>query len=194
MRVTLILLSLLLGACQAPNPYQASSAPIEPAPALSYPAPTPIAVDKAGAKPFNLAQSWAWYGPVHSVPGVSGAQLEDIISQGLDQYGLRPATANRVPDVLVRARLDQRERVRRVYEDPYPGFSPYYHRPYPYAYYPAPRVRVYRERIWQLSIEMLNESGDVLWRGTSQTLIPPDYSSHVLYRAARRALASYPPY
>ena len=189
MRFLVLGLCIALSACQSHNPYHAQSLPLPNAPATSaaivYPAAT-----------HNVQSgTWAWYAPPQSVAFVSSTRLEQIIGESLDQRGLRPAAPHTSPEMLISAHLEQFERERRIYDDPYHGYGSFYPYHGRYGYQYGPRVRVYRERIWRLNIEVRDERTNyVTWQGHSEVHATPHDPEAALYRAARRALATFPAY
>ena len=103
-RVALLVLSLGLGACQSPNPYTASSLPMQPAPAQAANT-LDLSAYPAAPRDYGRYQSWAWLNgrlPAGSA-WADSAQIAEAVSNALDQRGLRPARPNRPADLWVSA-------------------------------------------------------------------------------------------
>lgn len=187
MRCWPLLVLVLLGACQA-NPYRTQSTPLPAAPKYY---PTPVVNYPVQAR--NLPNNWAWFAVPQSISAVPAERLQQIIGESLEQRGLRLTQGS--PALLISAHLEQFERERRVYDDPYVGYGAHYpHSRFGYSY-SSPRLRVYREQIWRLNIEARDEvTQEVIWQGHSETLVPTEQREAALYRVAKRALANFPTY
>lgn len=198
MRTAIVLLALpLLAACQSPNPYQAESMPMPPAPAAAadhfdrsaYP---------AAPRDYGRYRSWSWLdGRLPSgAAWAGGEQLADSVSAGLDQYGLRPAQ-NQQGDLLVSARISQETRLRQYYDDAgaYYGHGRSWDR---YgAYGSVPIVRTYEQKVAVVRIELIDSRDkQVVWSGSGEAQAGKDQAAQndAVREAIRAALDGYPPY
>ncbi|WP_277372892.1 DUF4136 domain-containing protein [Pseudomonas sp. AA-38] len=198
MRCLIALLVLpLLAACQSPNPYQAESLPMPPAPPgaantfdrSAYPAPP---------RDYGRYRTWSWDGsrPPSGAAWIGGEQLADSVSAGLDQFGLRPAQ-NGQGDLLVSARLNQETRLRQYYDDSgtYYGGGPW-GRQYG-AWGSTPIVRTYEQKVAVVRLELIDpRDHQVVWSGSGEALAGKDQSdqAEAIRSAIRAALAGYPPH
>ena len=207
----LAMLPLALAACQASNPYVASSRPLPPAPAQAastfdasaYPAP---------ARDYGRYRSWSWRdgqlptGNADADPG----QLADAVSGALDQHGLRPARGS-TGDLLVSADMRLERRLRQVrdydYYDPY--YGPYYG-PRPYgsvgvggynngygAYASVPIVRTYEVEVMVVRIDLFDaRNGEPVWSASAESgsdQSSPRERESALRESVHKALSGYPP-
>jgi hypothetical protein len=208
-RLTLLACSLTLAACQGSNPYQAQSRPLPPATAGNAPVFDPAAYP-APARDYARYQSWAWQQLPADSAWVSTEQLQQVIAEGLDQRGLRPAQANRPTDLLIRADLHLERRLQQVRED-YDGYygggyygprhghgyygDPYYGRGYG-LYGSVPLVRTYEVQVVVVRIELLDaRDGQPLWSGSAETQLRETQGQRLdaLRDAVQLALKNYPP-
>lgn len=104
--------AIVLFGCQTPNPYQAQSTPLPPAPAAAathfdssaYPAST----DK---KTYNY---WCWHTPL-SAQELSQDTAQRVLTEQLEQYGLRAASS--VQQCELKVQLSSQPNQRRRYDD-----------------------------------------------------------------------------
>lgn len=196
-RSLVLLFPLLLAACQAENPYQASSLPLPPAPPAQQPAYDPAAYP-AAPRDYGHYRSWAFANdhlPVGST-WASSEQIADALSSGLDQRGLRPAVQGAAPDLRIAADVHLETRIRQVqdgyttgyYADPYrPGYG---------GYTNVPVVRTYQEQVVVVRIDVFDAaSGQPIWSGTAESASGGDQAQRgaALRGAIQQALAGYPP-
>lgn len=203
----LVLLPLALCACQATNPYVASSRPLPPAPpqaaktfdASAYPAPE---------RDYGHYRSWSWRdgqlptGNADADP----SQLAEAVSGALDQHGLRPARGS-AGDLLVSADLRLERRLRQVRD--YDYYDPYYG-PYPYgavgyggyrngygAYASVPIVRTYEVEVMVVRIDLYDaRNGEPVWSASAESGSDqgsPRERESALRESVHKALSGYPP-
>ena len=194
MRIVPFAASLLLAACQAPNPYQAQSQPLPPAPPVAA-MPADPGSYPAAARDFSRYRSWRWQQLPAGSALASGEQIAEMVAAGLDQRGLRPALGDSA-DLLVRAQAESRLRIRQVYDD-YGSYYGQARHGHGYGLYgQQPVLREYAEPVAEVSIELLDpRDGQTLWRGTGQSLVEGSARRYpqALRQAVRQALADYPP-
>jgi hypothetical protein len=203
----LALLPLALAACQASNPYVASSRPLPPAPAQAantfdasaYPAPP---------RDYGRYRSWSWRNG--QLPSGSAdadpAQVADAVSGALDQHGLRPARGA-TGDLLVSADMRLERRLRQVRD--YDYYDPYYG-PYPYAgagfggyrngygaYGSVPIVRTYEVEVMVVRIDLFDaRNGQPVWSASAESgsdKSSPRDRETALRESVHKALSGYPP-
>ncbi|MCU1719377.1 DUF4136 domain-containing protein [Pseudomonas sp. 5P_3.1_Bac2] len=195
-------LALLLSACQSPNPYVASGAPIPPTPAhvaehidrSAYPAP---------ARDFAQYRNWRWQRLPSATTWASSAEIQLALSNALDQRGLRPQQSDAASDLQISVVLSQEQRLRQVYED-YSGYG--YSRPYAwghgyygngYSGWGGPRwggVRSYAEQVLVVQLDFYDgHDGQLLWSSRSEVAATKQQRSQALQSALQQALADYPP-
>jgi len=194
-----LLIGLLLGlaACQSPNPYSASSNPLPPAPpqAANH---LDLSAYPAAPRDYARYRNWAWRdGRLPTGTAWASAELlQEALSNGLDQRGLRPAQASAPADLRVAADLHVERRLRQVQEDygSYYGHGPYNNR---YGMYgQVPLVRTYEEEVLVVRIDLFDGSdGQPLWSGNAEALNQGSQAERAdaLREAVRKALADYPP-
>lgn len=193
--------SLCLGltACQSPNPYVASSNPLPPAPpqaaqtfdASAYP---------AAPRDYGRYRNWAWVN--NQLPAGSNladpALIAEVVSNGLDQRGLRPARSG-IPDLRVAADLHVERRLQQVTDDYGPGYGPGFgpRGPYGYGPYgPPPVTRTYEVQVLVVRIQLYDgTSGQPLWSASAETGTQGSESQRAdaLRQAVAKALTAYPP-
>src|SRR5690606_37052131 len=98
-----------LSACQTDNPYTSESLPLPAAPAdvETVPGTYPAApVD------FSRYRNWSWRNIPAGTASLGPAQLQEMVSDALDQRGLRPAAKEASSDVQISviAQMDTRLR------------------------------------------------------------------------------------
>jgi hypothetical protein len=194
------LTSLALGACQAPNPYVASSNPLPPAPAQAA-RTFDASAYPAAPRDYARYRSWAWVND-RLPPGTTQAdpaQLAESVSQALDQRGLRPARQGQLADLRVAAQVRSEQRLRQVRDDAgyygsrydrYDRFGGYN------DYYNAPVVRTYVINVLVVDIQLFDgASGQPVWQASAQTGSEGSEGQRndALREAATRALSTYPP-
>jgi hypothetical protein len=196
-RFAALLCCLGLVACQAPNPYVASSLPLPPAPALAA-QPLDTSAYPAAPRDYARYRSWAWVNdqlPAAS-PWATPEQVAEAVSAGLDQRGLRPARGTPA-DLRVAVELRQERRLRQVQED-YSGYYGSGYRPYgPYGYYGGPPVvRTYEVQVMVVRVHLFDgRTGQEVWSAAADTSPQGSQGQRAdsLRVAVDRALATYPP-
>lgn len=198
-RLGLIALCLGLGACQGSNPYVASSNPLPPAPPQAantfdrsaYP---------AAPRDYSRYRSWAWLNG--QLPNGSAwadsAQLAEVVSNALDQRGLRPLHDKRPPDLLVSADLHQETRLQQVQDDygygAYGGYNRYGNS---YGMYNSvPIVRTYQIQVLVVRVNLFDAtSGQPVWSASAETGLKGGEIERgdALREAVEKALTAYPP-
>lgn len=190
-----LLLLTSLTACQSHNPYVADSAPLPPAPAQAaqqldlsaYPAPP---------RDYGRYQTWGWQRQPAGTAWASSEQVQEALSNTLDQRGLRPHRAGLTADLLVSADLRQEQRIRQVTEH----YGSHYGRSRYGSDYglwgSAPLVRSYTEEVIVVRIDLLDgRDGQVVWSASAETLAGTRQSDQAaaLRQAIQQALSAYPP-
>ncbi|MDO9321524.1 MAG: DUF4136 domain-containing protein, partial [Pseudomonas sp.] len=166
--MALLLCSLGLVACQgqSQNPYNAQSLPIPPAPAAAaqtfdrsgYPAP---------ARDYGRYRTWAWSaGQLPSGAGwADSAQIADMLTDSLDQQGLRPAQEGAKPDLLVNSSVRMERRQVQDYDR---GGAYYGNSPYGNTYGvggSVPLRRTYTQHVLIVDVQLIEAaSGHSIWR------------------------------
>jgi hypothetical protein len=191
-----LLLLTLLTACHSQNPYRAASRPLPPAPPQAaqtfdrsaYPAPT---------RDYGRYRTWSWLSLPADSAWASSAQVQEALSNALDQRGLRPQRSGGVSDLQVRAELRLETRIRQV-EERYG--SHYGHSRYGDAYGlwgSAPLVRSYSEEVIVAYVELFDgRDGQLVWSGSGETRGAGNQGQRAaaLRSALRQALSAYPPH
>ena len=196
-RVATLLLCLTLAACQAPNPYSAQSTPLPPAPPQAA-----AALDRSAypAAPRDYARyrNWAWHNdqPPAGSAWASSEQVQEALSNALDQRGLRPAQSAAAADLRVHSELRLERRIRQVIDH----YDDHYDRGY-YADYPGhwgrmPVERAYEVEVLVVRIELFDSrDGQPVWQGLAE--LPSGGSqaerADALRAACKRALQGFPP-
>jgi len=199
-RLAVASLCLGLAACQSPNPYVASSNPLPPAPAQAAQTFDASAYP-AAPRDYGRYRSWGWVNnqlPVGS-NWADSAQIAEVVSNGLDQRGLRPAR-NAAPDLRVTADLHVERRLRQVTEDAGYGYGPGYYGargPYGYGSYGPPQVvRTYEVQVLVVRLQLYDgTNGQPLWSASAETGTQGSESQRAdaLRQAVEKALMAYPP-
>lgn len=197
-RLPLLMCLLSLAACQSPNPYTATSNPLPPAPPQAAQT-LDLSAYPAAPRDYGRYQTWAW--EAGRLPGGSAGatpeQMADIVSNSLDQRGLRPVRQGAVADVLVRADARVERRLRQVQDDygTYYGRGPYGNH-YGGMYGSVPIVRTYEEEVQVVHIELLDpRNQQSIWNGSAESANRGSQSERVdaLRTAVQKALSAYPP-
>jgi hypothetical protein len=192
---TLLLLATL-AACQSQNPYVADSAPLPPAPA-HVPGQLDPSAYPAAPRDYGRYRTWSWRQLPAGSAWASSEQVQQALSNALDQRGLRPQRAGIEADLQVSAELYLQQPIRQVSE-PYGGH-------YGHGYYgdrydmwgSAPRVRSYREEVIVVRINLFDGlDGQPVWSTSAETLAGGNQGERAaaLRNALQQALASYPPH
>lgn len=202
-RLGLILLCLGLGACQGSNPYVASSKPLPPAPPeaaktfdrSAYP---------AAPRDYGKYRSWTWLDgrAPNGSAWADSAQIAEVVSNALDQRGLRPLHANQKADLLVSANLHQETRLQQVQDDygygAYGGYNRY-NNGYGSGvgmYNSVPVVRTYQVQVLVVQVELYDAaSGQPVWSASAETRVNGNERERgdALRTAVEKAVAAYPP-
>lgn len=188
-RVALCLAALLLAGCQGVSPYSSES-PVTPPPPGETTATYP-----AAPQDFAQYRSWSW----RALPSGSGVLVAEMVSQALDQRGLRPAPAGERGDLEISATVQRETRQHQVRDriEPYGYYGHGIHRG---GYYGGdrfgviasrPLVRTYEEQVTAVRLQLFEaEGGQPIWSTRASSAgSNPD----ALREAIRRALADYPP-
>nr|WP_298136018.1 DUF4136 domain-containing protein [uncultured Pseudomonas sp.] len=192
---SLLLLLPALLACQSQNPYTAESSPLPPAPPEAA-QQLDLSAYPAAPRDYGRYRSWSWLQPPAGNAWASAGQLQEALSNALDQRGLRPAKANAAGDLQVSAELREETRVRQVVDDYGGHYGSGYYGQGRYGHGvglwgSAPLVRSYTEEVIVVRIEMRDaEDGQRVWSGSAEAL---GRSPEALRSALQRALADYPP-
>lgn len=193
--LSLLLLLPALLACQSQNPYTATSNPLPPAPAQAAQQLDRSAYP-AAPRNYGRYRTWSWQRLPTGTAWASAEQVQDALSNALDQRGLRPHRAGVASDLTVTAELRQEQRVRQV-QDTYGGG--YGNNRYGDQYGmwgSTPVVRSYTEEVMVLRIELFDgQDGQPVWSTRAETLIGGSQSERAdaLRNAMQKALAAYPP-
>ncbi len=197
-RLHLLICCLGLAACQSQNPYTATSNPLPPAPPQAAHT-LDLSAYPAAPRDYGRYQTWTWDNG--RLPGGSAGatpeQMADILSNSLDQRGLRPARQGTPADVAVRADVRVERRLRQVQDDygTYYGRGPYGHN-YGGMYGSVPIVRTYEEEVQVVRIELLDpRNGQSIWNGSAESTNRGKQSERVdaMRSAVNKALSAYPP-
>ncbi|MDR7026135.1 DUF4136 domain-containing protein [Pseudomonas peli] len=194
-RLGALLLMVSLAACQSDNPYTAESKPLPPAPAQ---AAQKLDLSAYPAKPrdFGRYLTWSWQRLPAGTAWASSEQVQEALSNALDQRGLRPHRAGKTSDLKVSAELRLEQRLRQVTEH---YGSQYGHSRYGNDYGmwgSAPLVRSYTEEVMVVRIELFDgQDGQPVWSASAETLSSGSQSERAaaLRNAVQQALAAYPP-
>ncbi len=199
MRTAIALLLLpLLAACQSPNPYQAESLPLPPAPpgaATSF----DRSAYPAAPRDYGRYRSWSWLGgQLPAGSAWAGSELlAESLGSGLDQHGLRPAPAGQPGDLQVSASLNLERRLRQYYDD----YGAYYGHGRHWDGYGAwgsvPLVRTYEEEVAVVHVQFFDgRDGQPVWSGSGEARSGGSQRERAdaLRAAIKAALHGYPPY
>jgi hypothetical protein len=194
-RLGALLLLATLAGCQSDNPYTAESKPLPPAPVQ---AAQHLDLSAYPAKPRDYGQyrTWSWQRLPAGTAWASSEQVQEALSNALDQRGLRPHRAGKNSDLKVSAELRLEQRLRQVTEH---YGSQYGHSRYGNEYGmwgSAPLVRSYTEEVMVVRIELFDgQDGQPIWSASAETLSSGSQSERAaaLRAALQQALAAYPP-
>ena len=200
LRILLLGTSLtLLAACQgqSQNPYSAQSLPMPPAPAAAA-----QTFDRSGyptaARDYGRYHSWAWQaGQLPSGAGwADSAQIAEMLTDSLDQQGLRPAQQGAKPDLLVSGNV----RMERRQVQDYDRSGAYYgNSPYGNTYGmggSVPMRRTYEQNVLIVNLQLFEAaSGQAIWSDSAENISVDDQAerSKLLRKTIQQALSSYPP-
>ncbi|MNQ64725.1 hypothetical protein D3C85_791580 [compost metagenome] len=199
----LILLCLGLAACQGSNPYVASSNPLPPAPPQAAKTFDRSAYP-AAPRDYARYRSWAWLdGQLPSgSTWADSAQIAELVSNALDQRGLRPLHDNRAADLWVSAELQQETRLQQVQDDygygAYGGYNRYgggYGSGYG-MYNTVPIVRTYNVQMLVVTVNLYDaQTGQLVWSTSAETGLDDNETQRAkaLREAVEKAVAAYPP-
>jgi hypothetical protein len=190
-----LLLLATLTACQSHNPYVAGSTPLPPAPAQAAQQLDRSAYP-AAPRDYASYRTWSWQRLPAGTAWASSEQVQEALSNALDQRGLRPYRAGAAADLRVSAELRLEQRIRQVAEH---YGSQYGHSRYGDQYGmwgSAPLVRSYTEEVMVVRIELFDgKDGQPIWSASAETLSSGSQSERAsaLRNAVQQALAAYPP-
>ena len=199
----LILLCLGLAACQGSNPYVASSNPLPPAPPQAAKTFDRSAYP-AAPRDYARYRSWAWLdGQLPSgSTWADSAQIAELVSNALDQRGLRPLHDNSPADLWVSAELQQDTRLQQAQDDygygAYGGYNRYgggYGSGYG-MYNTVPVVRTYTVQVLVVRVDLYDaETGQLVWSTSAETGLDDNETQRAkaLREAVEKAVAAYPP-
>ncbi|CDF86430.1 hypothetical secreted protein [Pseudomonas knackmussii B13] len=192
-RSLLIPALLALAACQSPNPYKSQSLPPPPVPAAAtHPAFDPSAYP-AAPPDYGRYRSWNWTGTPGT--GAPAGPLEEAVSEGLDQVGLRPARPGAAPDLRVTAHLSSEQRTRQVTDYYGGGYYGGWNDPWYGASIPV--VRTYVVQVNVVRVELADaRDQQTVWAGSAEYEPSGNQSEQAksLRAAVRQALSGYPPH
>ena len=191
-----LLLLLTLAACQSHNPYVAQSQLLAPAPS-SAPEQLDRSAYPAAPRDFARYRTWSWQRLPAGTAWASSEQVQEALSNALDQRGLRPHRAGATSDLLVTTELRLEQRIRHVRED---YGSHYGHGPYGNQYGMwgrAPLQRSYSEEVMVVRIDLFDgQDGQPVWSASAQALSTGSQGERAaaLRNAVQQALTAYPPH
>ncbi|WP_437882784.1 DUF4136 domain-containing protein [Pseudomonas sp. LRF_L74] len=196
---TLLLLSatLLLAACQSPNPYVAESAPMPPAPAQAA-THFDASAYPAAPRDYSIYRSWTWRNgqlPPATV-WADSTLVAETLGNALDQRGLRPAATPAQANLLVSSDLRLERRLYQMQDD-YGGYydrGPYGNR---YGMYgSAPIVRTYEREVAVVRLDFFDaRNGQPVWSSSAEAPSAGSQSQRAdaLRQAMDNALKGFPP-
>ena len=198
--MALLLCSLGLAACQgqSQNPYSAQSLPIPPAPAAAA-----QTFDRSGypmpARDYGRYRTWAWQHD--QLPTGTGwadsEQIAEMLTDSLDQQGLRPAQQGAQPDLLVSGQVRMERRQVQDYDH---GGAFYGNSPYGNTYGVGgslPLRRTYEQKVLMVDVQLIEAaSGQVIWSGSAENISVDEQAerNRLLRKTIQQALSSYPPH
>jgi hypothetical protein len=191
-----LLLLATLVACQSQNPYVADSKPLPPAPAhatqqldrSAYP---------AAPRDFARYRTWSWQRLPAGTAWASSEQVQEALSNALDQRGLRPHRAGADSDLQVTADVRLEQRIRQVREN---YGSQYGHNRYGDQYglwSSTPQVRSYTEEVIVVRIDLFDgQDGQAVCSASAETLSSGSQIERAaaLRNAVQQTMAAYPPH
>jgi hypothetical protein len=126
--------------------------------------------------------------------------VAEVVSNALDQRGLRPLHDNRPADLFVSANLHQETRWRQQQDD-YgyygAGYGGYNHYGNGYGMYGSvPIVRTYQEQVLVVQVDLYDAgTGQPVWSGSAETGQSGSQSEQAdaLRKAVEKAMSAYPP-
>lgn len=194
-KFSVLLLLLSLAACQSHNPYVADSQLLAPAPShaphqldrSAYPAPP---------RDFARYRTWSWQRLPAGTAWASSEQVQEALSNALDQRGLRPHRTGATSDLLVTTDLRLEQRIRQTTER---YGSHYGHSRYGNEYGMwgnAPLQRSYSEEVMVVRIDLFDgQDGQPIWSASAEALSTGSQSERAaaLRNAVQQALSAYPP-
>jgi hypothetical protein len=192
----ILLLLATLAACQSQNPYIADSKPLPPAPA-HMPGQLDPSAYPAAPRDYGRYRTWSWQQLPAGTAWASSEQVQEALSNALDQRGLRPHRAGATSDLRVSAELHLEQRIRQVSEH---YGSHYGHSRYGDEYgmwSSAPLVRSYTEEVIVVHIDLFDgRDGQPVWSASAETLAGDSQGERAaaLRNALQQALTSYPPH
>ncbi|MDO9322428.1 MAG: DUF4136 domain-containing protein [Pseudomonas sp.] len=156
----------------------------------SYPAP---------ARDYGLYRTWAWQaGQLPSGAGwADSAQIAEMLTDSLDQQGLRPAQQGAKPDLLVSSQVRMERRQVQDYDR---GGAYYGNSPYGNTYGmggSVPLRRTYEQNVLIVDVQLIEAaSGHSIWRNSAENISVDDQAERnkLLRKTIQDALRTYPPY
>ena len=181
---------IVLFGCQAPNPYQAQSTPLPPAPAA---AATYFDVSAYPASSENKTYNyWCWY-EVNLTPVLNQDTAQRVLAEQLEQFGLRAAPSMQQCELKVRLSNQYSQRRRHSdYNYPTAHYGYGYGCDYPFNdryRYSGVGVdvpitsRSYTEHYLQLTLTFIDaQTHTMVWQAQSET------ASHQQGNSSEKAL------
>lgn len=204
-RFAVLTLCLGLAACQSPNPYQAVSAAIPPAPPQAA-STLDLSAYPPAPRDFSRYRNWTWLNGQlpSSTQWADSAQVAEAVSNGLDQRGLRPSQNPQAADLRVTANAQMETRLRQVQDDYYGDSGVGYYGGNSYrrgyggygGYASVPVTRTYQVQVMVVRISLFDgRSGQPVWSASAETGSGGDQSQRAkaLREAVQHALTAYPP-
>ena len=193
--LSLLLLLPALLACQNQNPYTADANPLPSAPPGAAQR-LDLSAYPAAPRDYGRYRSWSWLQQPGGSAWASAGQLQEALSNALDQRGLRPAQAGATGDLQVSAELREETRQHQVVDHygSYYGHGRYGHDVGLWG--STPLVRSYTEEVIVVHIELIDSrDGQRVWQGSAEALTSSSQHqrAEALRSALQRALADYPP-
>lgn len=194
-KLSVLLLLATLAACQSQNPYKSDSKPLPPAlthavqqlDRSAYP---------AAPRDFARYRTWSWQRLPAGTAWASSEQVQEALSNALDQRGLRPYRAGSSSDLTVTAELRLEQRIREARENYGGGYgNNRYGDPYG-MWGSTPQVRSYTEEVIVVRIDLFDsQDGQPIWSASAETLSSGTQSERAaaLRNAIQQALTAYPP-
>lgn len=194
-KLSVLLLLATLAACQSQNPYKSVSKPLPPAPTHAVQQLDRSAYP-AAPRDFARYRTWSWQRLPAGTAWASSEQVQEALSNALDQRGLRPYRAGSSSDLTVTAELRLEQRIREVRENYGGGYgNNRYGDPYG-MWGSTPQVRSYTEEVIVVRIDLFDsQDGQPIWSASAETLSSGTQSERAaaLRNAIQQALTAYPP-